>query len=271
MRITINGEAADIKLEQERTLGDLLSGVELWLEKNGFSLSAVNIDGAMTDSADLTTIASRELSEIGCIDFGASSWSELMDQALDQTSAFLRDFQAMPFAERDQAAKIWTVSAAAGLLKERDRLLYAEVVGHLVGRGLSAAELDTHLDERLRELREPAAVLRSMEPDLSAIGGRMEDVPLDFQTGKDGRASETLRLFTYALEKLLRIVPHLAVEDDPLLTLLADLSIALKELLAAYEAKDLVLVGDLAEYELAPRLRTLHAALSRVLIGQVQE
>ena len=40
-----------------------------------------------------------------------------------------------------------------------------------------------------------------------------------------------------------------------------EFSAALRELLAAYEQHDTVLVGDLAEYEMAPRLRGLHAAL----------
>jgi hypothetical protein len=42
---------------------------------------------------------------------------------------------------------------------------------------------------------------------------------------------------------------------------------ALKELLAAYEVRDAVLVGDLAEYELAPRLRGLYAAINTPLVA----
>jgi hypothetical protein len=100
----------------------------------------------------------------------------------------------------------------------------------------------------------------------------LEDFPLDTQTGKDKRAHETIELFSSTLEKLLRLIPLLRLRgvDLELLTLgdsqfkafMEELDLALRELLAAYEAKDTVLVGDLTEYELAPRLRTLYTALS---------
>jgi hypothetical protein len=41
-----------------------------------------------------------------------------------------------------------------------------------------------------------------------------------------------------------------------------DFNTALRELTAGYESGDAILVGDLAEYELAPRLRTLETAIA---------
>ena len=53
------------------------------------------------------------------------------------------------------------------------------------------------------------------------------------------------------------VQPEITVSDY-----IGEFNAILKELLAAYETRDSVLVGDLAEYELAPRLRCLYAALT---------
>jgi hypothetical protein len=51
------------------------------------------------------------------------------------------------------------------------------------------------------------------------------------------------------------------VKDAPVSGYIAEFNTALKEMLAAYERHDTVLVGDLAEYEIAPRLLGLHTAV----------
>jgi hypothetical protein len=113
--------------------------------------------------------------------------------------------------------------------------------------------------------------LGGIEALVESTAQRLEDLPLDIQTGKDGRAAETVQIFSTITEKLFRIFSLLKLEGfitDTLLidampfsAFIDDFSAALKELLAAYEVKDAVLVGDLAEYELAPRLRTFYAAI----------
>ena len=57
------------------------------------------------------------------------------------------------------------------------------------------------------------------------------------------------------------LVGEIKVAGTPMAEYLTEFGAALKELLAAYEQRDAVLVGDLAEYELAPRLRDLYAAM----------
>jgi hypothetical protein len=57
-------------------------------------------------------------------------------------------------------------------------------------------------------------------------------------------------------------VGEIMVAENPIDTYLAEFNAALRELLAAYEQRDTVLVGDIAEYEMAPRLRNLHTAVA---------
>jgi hypothetical protein len=113
--------------------------------------------------------------------------------------------------------------------------------------------------------------IENTENAVSDIAGRLEDLPLDIQTGKDGRAAETIQLFTRLGEKLFRLlfalkssglsIEGFLVDGGPVKNFMDDFSAALRELTAAYENSDAVLVGDLAEYELAPRLIKLFKAL----------
>jgi hypothetical protein len=80
-----------------------------------------------------------------------------------------------------------------------------------------------------------------------------------------------MRLFSGVAEKIFRVfntldaegfpVREITVAGAPVSDSLSEFDAALKELLAAYEQRDAVLVGDLAEYELAPRLRVLYDAI----------
>ncbi|MDR0710595.1 MAG: hypothetical protein LBF77_11080, partial [Spirochaetaceae bacterium] len=127
------------------------------------------------------------------------------------------------------------------------------------------------VDERIRELLNPEEELGRIEGLVTGIAERLEELPLDIQTGKDGRAAETVNIFSTIAEKLFRLfyliqtqgqdLSGILVDSSPIYDFLGEFNTALKELLAAYEGRDVVLVGDLAEYELAPRLRSFYGAL----------
>jgi hypothetical protein len=110
-----------------------------------------------------------------------------------------------------------------------------------------------------------------MEPLVAALAQRLRDLPLDIQTGKDSRAAETMGLFSALAEKLFRLFNLLKVEglspenliigEMPVADYLSEFDSTLKDLIRAYEDRDTVLVGDLAEYELAPRLLQFYSAI----------
>jgi hypothetical protein len=84
----------------------------------------------------------------------------------------------------------------------------------------------------------------------------------------------SIHSFSLDLQKLYQLLPLLNITDrDPhsleiegiaLETFPSQLSPVLKELLEALEIKDTVLVGDLSEYELAPRIEKLGIFLSSI-------
>jgi hypothetical protein len=276
MRIRINGRDADIQLETEQTVGDILAGIEQWLATSaprvggGHRLSGLSIDGETAHTGSLEAFFGRDVNSIGTLDIVTSSLPELIAESLvnvlDDTAAY----EALGFEEKQRYAGQWNESPEARLLAEQLPELFDWTVKTFSGEGLSPSGLRPIIEERLRELRDPAGEINRAEPYIAEICARLEELPLDIQTGKDSRAAETIRLFSGVAEKVFRVFNVLRAEglsagDSAAGAASAEnvreFGAALKELLAAYERRDAVLVGDLAEYELAPRLRDLYAAM----------
>jgi hypothetical protein len=271
MEITIDGKAADITLESEKNLGDLLGGLEQWLEGGGRRLRGVRLDGRDISADALAGFLDQNLQEIKTVAVKTVGWPELAAEALLYTLEDVDAWSRASFEDRDLILRGWRESAAARFLEEQIPDVFTGVEKSLGGRGLPPEGLKGFIEERLRELTEPYAELGNMETPVAAVAKRLEDLPLDIQTGKDGRAAETIQLFSRLAEKLFRLLYALeshglspkncAIAALPLENFIEEFSAALKELMAAYEVKDAVLVGDLAEYELAPRLVSLYTTL----------
>jgi hypothetical protein len=272
MTIRINGNQTDITLESEKTVGEVLAGLNDWLTGSGHRLSGLNIDGETAASGSLETFFYRELAGIGTLDISTSSLPELTVEALIYTRGDLEDYENADFGEKKSLRSRWMESPGALFLAEQAPEIYQWAEKTFSGEGLNPAELRGLIDERLRELEDPREELEHSGPLIAGIAARLEDLPLDIQTGKDGRAVETVQMFSNIAEKIFRVfrvlkaegldTEALKVDDIPIANYIEEFDAALRELLAAYETRDIVLVGDLAEYELAPRLRGLYAALS---------
>jgi hypothetical protein len=271
MEITINGKTADVILEKEKTIGDVLAALENWIRGSGHYLSGFDIDGKSVDSASVSLFFEHGLSGVGVLDIRTSSWAELAAEALAEALQYLDDYGKAGFEERGRLSRAWSESPSSQFLKAEIPDLHGSMERTLSGEGLGAAEASTLAVERMRELNDPFGELGKVEPLIEGIAGRLEDLPLDIQTGKDAHAAETIQLFSRIAEKLFRIFnlfkalgfspETFTVGGAPVYDYIDEFSAALKELLAAYETKDAVLVGDLAEYELAPRLRKFYAAI----------
>jgi hypothetical protein len=271
MEITINGVPAGITLETEKTIGDLLSGLENWLEGSGYYLSGLTVDGAVIGAGGVDSALGLSLERIGTLDIKTSAWSLLALEAFYTLRNTLDDYEAASFEERKNLAGGWTESAAARFLAERFPDLSERAGKSFAGEGLSTGEIRVLAEERIREIEDPRRELGRAEPALTEIVKRLEDLSLDIQTGKDGRAAETISLFTGISEKIFRLLPllksrgldpdSLEVEGASFKAFLEEFAAAVKELLAAYETRDMVLAGDLAEYELAPRLGKFYAVI----------
>ena len=291
MDIRINGEKADIIIETEKTVGDILACLDTWLSGDGargkenLRLSGLYIDGKKVDARSLEDSFGRELAAVESLDITVSSLHELVYTALCDTLEALKEWRGLDFQGRQVCAESWRTSPAAALLGEQYPELCAMAAQTLAGEAPGERILAAVIDERMRELEDPVSELAGMEQLTGDVSERLENLPLDIQTGKDKRASETVQLFTGVAEKIFRIFNILKARGVPLggitvaspnssgdnasadtaeipvADFLNEFNASLTEMLAAYEQKDSVLVGDLAEYEMAPRLRAFYAAI----------
>lgn len=116
--------------------------------------------------------------------------------------------------------------------------------------------------------------LRDLGGRFSAFVPLLREIPVQLQTGKDLQVLETIHQFSSDLHNLYQLLPLLDItrvqngepgtEPPDLASYPGELAPILADLLAALEAKDTVMVGDLAEYELAPRIEKLGTALAGV-------
>ncbi|MDR0554352.1 MAG: hypothetical protein LBG76_06100 [Treponema sp.] len=275
MDISINGKTADITLESEQTLGEVLSGLDSWLKGSGFSLCGLELDGEPVQAEAIPGVFEREIKDICRLNINTGSRFQLLSEALEHTYAFLEAWETAMPGEREALFVSWERGAAASFLSDEDPQLFDMIVQSLKRGDTSVLRL--LVTERRREIQNPRGEFSALAGTIAKIIKRLEDLPLDIQTGKDGQAAETVTLFSNAAEKLFRVFMFLRSQDSafgelsingiPIDAFLDEFSTALKELLAAYGNKDSVLVGDLAEYELAPRLHTFYEELNALCSG----
>jgi hypothetical protein len=281
MKIKINGVDADIKLENEKTVGEILSALDGWLSGSGHRLSGLNIDGKAVDAREMELSFSRGIETIDTVDICTTSLPQLVAESLGRTIRDIEEFQAAGFVEKEGFADKWKTSPQGCMLAEQYPELFDWTVKAFSGVGCSPQVLTALFEERLRELTDPAGEMNRTAQLVDDICARLAEFPLDIQTGKDARAAETVNVFSGVAEKVFRIYHTLKIEGYPVAEIKVDtmpindyiteFSKALKELLDAYERGDTVLIGDLAEYEMAPRLRGLHAAVWGVVKGENNE
>jgi len=275
MKIRINGVDADIQLETEQNVGEILCGLDAWLNGTGHRLSGLSIDGEAANTGSLEAYFGRAIDTITTLDIYTMPVLQLFAESLFNTIQDINAYEAAAFEEKGRFAGQWKQSPQALLLAEHSPELFNWASQTFSGEGSGTQVFRVLVEERLRELQDPAAEMSKTGPLVSEVCARLEELPLDIQTGKDARAAETVRTFSGVAEKVFRVfnvlktegfpVGEITVENMSIAAYIEEFSTALRELLSAYEQHDTVLVGDLAEYEMAPRLRSLHAAVVDLL------
>ena len=280
MDIYINDVLANITLDTEKTLGQVLSGIEQWLSSTGTRMSQIKVNEKLVSGATLEAAFNQDIATIKSLKLSVCSYGELALEAYAVLKETCNLYESSAFEERESITKVWMESAAARFLladiPDMYHLASQTFSGSGLLQGLLPQNLMSIIEERMRELIEPAGEIAASEEAVRTIAQRMEQLPLDMQTGKDRSAAETIQLFSGITEKLLRLFSLLTIMKDGSLTTLTigersaetfldEFNAALSELAAAYENKDTVLVGDLAEYELAPRIIAFYTALRSIM------
>jgi hypothetical protein len=152
------------------------------------------------------------------------------------------------------------------------------------GKTIPAEELDTlfaapvesvhRLDIQTATAADIREMLKHTAIRCESLIKPLEDIPVAFQMSNDAAAMQTINQFADAMSSFYRLIPlvelfsshfdDILIESDPLPVFAAGLSPVLEDFLDAFGRKDTVLTGDIAEYEISPRIRTLVETLKQL-------
>ena len=196
MIIKINGEELSYTLENEKTLGEVLGGIEEACCREHETIVQVTVDG-----------------------------KELTSQELD--------------------------------------LLFKQPVDSDI-----TIELSTFSAAEIRNY------MKGLTQDLSKYADDFEQIPVYMQTGKDVQALNLLGTFSEKLNELYRslllsditqLPIDIQIEEKSIHEYQKEITALLHDIVSSIEEKDIIQVGDLAEYELAPLVKTLINGVSSTL------
>lgn len=261
MNILINGSPVNITLESEKTIGDVLLGLESWLSESGFRMSGLSVNGVAVTAGELETTFEQNVETVETLDIQLSSWSVLALEALTRSRAEIIQFTESNPEIQMHIKKTWEEGSVFQFLEKQIPDVFG-MVNQVFSGTVESSGVLALIEERLQELTDPVAEFLEMKVQINDVVKALENLPLDIQTGKDLQAAQTIRFFSQIAEKLLRLLLILQRQGLQLEnTQLDEFASFLEELWEAYRVNDTVLVSDLAEYEIAPRLNQLYAMI----------
>ncbi|MFP4373493.1 MAG: hypothetical protein ACLFPO_04125 [Spirochaetaceae bacterium] len=288
MEVLINEEQVDVTLEEEQTLGEVMEGLRAWLKDSQLFITDVVVDEKDVSLDAPESWARTRVDDINRIEIMAMPPWEVKAaglQVLVQYFTLLRDA-----IRSGDDRRLEEISGEAGhvarslpsyaedLVDTRDRTdIFHRVVDAPEVREGSlpdpdrATELLRYLDQavtvltsRAREISRPQAEAIATAQTIRGLIPEMNEISVMLQRNEDRRAMDSLVRFTELVGKLLRIMPHMVragdvpqVSTDRLEEYGAELNATLEEMVDAFGTQDSVLIGDLVEYELVPKIEEL--------------
>ncbi|PKL24672.1 MAG: hypothetical protein CVV47_09570 [Spirochaetae bacterium HGW-Spirochaetae-3] len=281
MIFTMNGTTA-LVTPGARTIGDALAELDERAEAMGSIIVEVAVDGRALSPDELAEASARDAAGEGTVDLVAEPAADLKSRGLETLLDLVRaasEAAASGDAESLDAARgAWgSYSRAFGGLFSAEEASFIDAFGQQLdgdagspGIPRIAESMSAFFGERLAELRDPSAAMMAAARVFDAIRDDLSEVPVRLQTGKDAEAMRTMVVAVELINKTVRIMPEYVrtavtvpteVDGTAMPEFYGALNGVLRELAQAFENKDGVLIGDLAEYEIRPRLESFYSAV----------
>lgn len=132
-------------------------------------------------------------------------------------------------------------------------------------------EENTKLDVSVISEQAVAESFKQSAAEMKEVVELLKNIPVEMQSGKDAQAKTTIIKLSDVMNAFCSTVTwsslfpeafgNIKIEDKTLSDFLAEMSPILKDFSEALENSDSVLLGDLSEYEICPRLESLSDAL----------
>ncbi len=294
MEIKIDRQTIDFSLEKETTVGEVISGIEQWLSTTGLFISMIKVNREELQLEDRGDWQRTPLERVKEIDVSTETQFEQQYEALDTVSHYFNAFYNALKNKQYNAARelheesgpvIDYLSSLLGVQKEDSATPLSQFQQLIASSGIpdgvikkeeNAQQLMQYtgaliilIRERMNEIAFPVEELRNLMKLLVKTNEEIKDVSLLLQTGKDREAMDLVVRFTELSQKLLRIIhildiSALAVDGRSLQEFYQELNGFFQELHEAFELDDSVLIGDVFEYEIAPRIEKLIACMEGI-------
>ena len=296
MVITLNSAPFDVTIENEKTLDELLSGLSDWLGKSGYEITDVIQDGMGLTRNDgkwgntlLDTIEKLDIKAISGSDKYISDLQTLyqyitmlhdsvktsnkkLTEDLLTELPFIKSSMDYFFAKKDQSN--YKTQQLQQLISNFDEQNNNQPLILLL------QDITLILQNRIKEVTSPYTSLLETAEKLKELLPGISDVSVMLQTGDDRQAINSVLMFIEFSEKLIRIFPFLkefgytditkeSIDNESFNDFYIEFNGILKELADAFDINDSILIGDLMEYEIVPRVNKLLEYIN--LIEKIEE
>ena len=296
MVITLNSNPFDVTIENEKTLDELISGLKKWLNKSGYEITGIVQDGLELELYNekwsktlLDTIEKLDIKAVSGSDKYISDlqtlyqYITLLHNAVKTGNKpltadlllelpFIKNSLNYFFAKKDQES-----NEALQLQESIDDYTMQNNEQSLI---LLLQDITIILQNRIKEVTSPFVELHASAKKLKDLLPMISDVSVMLQTGDDRQAMDSVLKFIELSEKLIRIFPFLkefgytditkeSIGKESFDDFYKEFNGILKELLDAFDINDSILIGDLMEYEIVPRVNKLLEYIN--LIEKIQE
>ena len=297
MDIFINEEKIDFKLENETTLHEVIKGLNSWAQEDGFHIQNIYFDEKEYFESEN---GSQALDSVNELKVAVKNRFEIHQENLQllyqYVSLFIKSLESGNKkllselkCEAEPVMKLLSEfleekadsedAVSASLLNniisldpdnfQTDDPGFIVLVRQLSGLKIILQERISEFGDSLGELSKTVAALKLSQAEIN-------DISVLLQTGKDKEALNCIIRFSELSQKVLRLYPILShsgytvlenmiVDGKKFSEYYLDLNEILNELIEAFTANDSVLVGDLLEYEISPRLDGLINVLEEIL------
>ncbi len=288
MILTIDKKRIDFTLEDEKYLNEVIDNVNNWLSENQLIIEKLYINNEDFSKHDLKV----NLDDVNIIDIETLSFKDLNINNLSWIKYF---FERLLLAIKKWDTKILDqvkmeipfvlnhLPSVLSLDNKTPENLYNDKINSFLTKYdyfnckeeiVNKDEINLHLenivlliDERLNEYINAKEELISSITILGSLKDDLESVSIYLQSGKADQAALIMNRFTNIFHKILRIINFNLKNSDitngkNLDEFTDGLDDILSELLDGYESKDTVLIGDILEYELSPRIEKLKEIFS---------
>jgi len=302
MIITLNNEPFDVTIENEKTLEELYTGISNWLIKSDLEITELVKDGEDLELTNSSEWKSILLENIGKLDIIAISGSDRYITDLQTLYQYISLLQNAVTGSNNALISdllselTYVTSAMDSFISKKDLLQYGtlklqECINNFQKENREELESRNKLIEllrnislilqmRIKEVTSPFSELQKTAELLQKLIPGISDVSVMLQTGDDQQAINSILTFIDLSEKLIRLFPFLkefgytdirkkSIDSESFDDFYTNFNSILVELIDAFNINDSILIGDLMEYEIAPRVNKLLDFIN--LIEKVKE